>query len=294
MIRYSIKDLEKISGIKAHTIRIWEKRYNLISPSRTSTNIRFYNDEDLRRILNVSILNRYGFRISNIVSMSRDEVSQKLVEISNVDSSFTHEVESLVLAMIEMDESRFDKILSSSIIKFGFETTITGILSQFLEKIGILWQTGTITPAQEHFVSNLIRQKLILAIDGQLVPVKEKTLTFLLFLPEEEFHELGLLYCYYLIKKAGHKVLYLGQNVPMADLSDISGIKPFNFLMTSFTCAYSKEGLQELLDKLSSSFPDKTILIGGYQFHEFKPRLAANMKLMNSTLDVENFLKNIQ
>ncbi|MBK7031363.1 MAG: MerR family transcriptional regulator [Bacteroidales bacterium] len=185
MIKYSIKDLEKLTGIKAHTIRIWEKRYHLVDPSRTATNIRYYSDEDLKRLLNVSVLNRYGFRISNIVSMTSEELNSKLLDLSEQDPMFSHEVESLVLSMIEMDEQRFDKILSSSIIKFGFETTITDVLHKFLEKIGVLWQTGTITPAQEHFVSNLIRQKLILAIDGQHVALHSNAKTFLLFLPDQ-------------------------------------------------------------------------------------------------------------
>jgi DNA-binding transcriptional MerR regulator len=293
MIKYSIKDLEKLTGIKAHTIRIWEKRYNLVDPSRTDTNIRFYSDEDLKRLLNVSILNRYGFRISSIVSMTPEELNNKLMDLSEQDPIFSHEVESLVLSMIELDEQRFDKILSSSIIKYGFEATFTDVLHKFLEKIGVLWQTGTITPAQEHFISNLIRQKLILAIDGQHVTPHPRAKTFLLFLPQLEYHEMGLLFFHYLIRKQGHKVIYLGQNVPISDLPSISAIRHFDVLFTSLTCSLPGITLQEMLDQIGTMFPDKTILMGGYQFAGNDFRLKGNMKLLQTVEELEKYLEQI-
>lgn len=293
MIRYSIKDLEKLTGIKAHTIRIWEKRYSLVEPARTETNIRYYSDQDLKRLLNVSILNKYGFRISNIVAMTSDEINGKLIDMSYKDTSYNLEVESLVLSMIEMDEQRFDRILSSAIIKLGFEHTITDILMVLLEKIGILWQTGTISPAQEHFVSNLIRQKLILAIDGQNPSINEISKTFLLFLPEQEYHELGLLFFHYLIKKAGHQVIYLGQNVPTSDLIEIARIRNIDFLFTSITCSMPGDGLQKLITRLSEIFPDKKILLGGYQLEHNSPVLSKNMKLLHSIGELEKFLEKV-
>jgi len=293
MIRYSIKDLEKLTGIKAHTIRIWEKRYQIVEPARTLTNIRYYTDEDLKRLLNVSILNKYGFRISTIIAMSSEEINRKLIDISYKDSSYNNEVESLILSMIEMDELRFDRILSSAIIKLGLESTITDIIDLFLEKIGILWQTGTITPAQEHFVSNLIRQKLILAIDGQNETYTDNSKVFLLFLPEEEYHEIGLLFFHYLIKKSGHQVVYLGQNVPISDLSAIAALRHVDYLFTSITSSMSGNGLQQLLDKLSALFPDKTILIGGYQFQNVRPVLAGNMILFYSVAELKEFLESL-
>ncbi len=293
MIRYSIKDLEKLTGIKAHTIRIWEKRYHLLEPARTLTNIRSYTDEDLRGLLNVSILYRFGLRISNIVRMTQEEISKTVVDITSSDSDYQHEVESLVLSMIEMDEQRFEKILSSAIIKLGFDNTITEILSQFLEKIGVLWQIGTITPAQEHFVSNLIRQKLILAIDGQHAAYTEASKTFLLFLPANEYHEMGLLYYHYLLKKGGHKVIYLGQNVPIMNLVDIASIKPVDFLFTSITSAMPGDDLQECLDHLSTLFPEKKILVGGYQFHQVFARLPFNIYLLNSAQEFVEFLEKV-
>ena len=201
MIKYSIKDLEKLTGIKAHTIRMWEKRYKFLMPERTLTNIRFYSDQDLRSFLNISILNRNGYKISRIVKMKSTEINKKILEITENVHDFDNQVESLIVAMSELDEMKFDKILTTSIIKLGLENTVTQIIYPFFEKIGVLWQIGTINPGQEHFVSNLIRQKLIIAIDGQYDTLAADAKLFLLFLPDGEYHEIGLLYSHYLIKK---------------------------------------------------------------------------------------------
>lgn len=146
MIRYSIKDLEKLTGIKAHTIRIWEKRYHLIEPERTSTNIRYYSDNDLRKLLNVSILNRNGLKISNIVQMDIREMNERIMEISETSFDHDNQIEQLTLAMIDYDENRFERVLTTSIIKTGFDDTVIKLLYPFFEKIGILWQIGTVCP----------------------------------------------------------------------------------------------------------------------------------------------------
>lgn len=291
MNRYSIRDLEKMTGIKAHTIRIWEKRYGIVEPSRSLTNIRNYTDEDLKRLLNVSALNKAGFKISAIVAMSSDEMNRRLMEISETDSSYTYEVENMVLAMLEMDEQRFDKIISSAIIKLGFETTMTDLLSRFLVKTGVLWQAGTISPVQEHFASNLIRQKLIMAIDGLSITYTDHSKTFLLFLPEGEYHEIALLYFHYLVKRAGHKVVYLGQNVPVSNLALVEGIQNIPYLMTSVTCPQAGNDLQDFIDRLAGLFPTKTVLLGGYQFQQHFPSLPSNMKYFETVSEMTEFLR---
>ena len=169
MGQYSIKELEQLSGIKAHTIRIWEKRHKIIEPSRTATNIRYYSDLDLKKIINVSLLNTYGIKISKIADMSLDDVNKKVLEISELQNDKGVHIDQMVIAMIDMEEELFEKILNNLILRFGFEKTITEIIYPFLEKIGILWQTQNITPAHEHFISNLIRQKIIVAIELQVV-----------------------------------------------------------------------------------------------------------------------------
>ena len=165
MATYSIKDIEHLSGIKAHTLRIWEKRYNIIVPKRTQTNIRYYDDEDLKRLLNVSVLNRYGYKISSIANLHEKEIRNEILAITSKYGDLSAQIENLIVAMVDFDKAYFDKIFNKSIMSRGLEETMLKVIYPFFEKIGILWQTGNINPAQEHFISNLIRQKLIVAID---------------------------------------------------------------------------------------------------------------------------------
>ena len=295
MIKYSIKDLEKLTGIKAHTIRIWEKRYQLISPERTSTNIRFYSDSDLKKLLNVSALNRNGIKISNIVSMDNEEINQRIMDISDTSNDFDNQIEQLIISMIDMDESRFDRVLSSSVIKMGFDDTVTRILYPFFEKIGILWQIGTVCPAQEHFVSALVRQKLIIAIDGQSGSYKPDSKVFLMFLPSNEWHELGLLFYSYLLKKAGYKVIYLGQSVPFEDLLEVNGRHEIDYLFTSITTPLNQRAYIEYLQQLSDSFGKMKIFITGYQTNEFDlVELPENVKKVNNPEDFASILSLIE
>jgi len=261
MSNYSIKDIERISGIKAHTLRIWEKRYGIIEPKRTETNIRYYTNEELKKILNISILNNYGIKISKIVGLSSKELHQKVIEISTEEVEETLQIESLVIAMVEVDESRFEKILANCTLRLGFEQTVLNIIYPFFKKVGVLWQAGAINPAQEHFISNLIRQKLIVAIDSQGMMVKEGARRFLLFLPEGELHELGLLFYSYLIQKAGHKVIYLGQSVPLSDVGKVNDYNPADYIITATMSMSTGEGLNNLLQQMLDMFPDKKVIL---------------------------------
>jgi len=292
MIRYSIRDLEKITGIKAHTIRIWEKRYGIVEPQRTHTNIRYYSDEDLRHLMNVAILNKYGYKISNIRSMSSEEISSCVVDLSHQDLDNDHQIDNLVMAMMEIDEQRFDKIISSSIIKQGFDYTFENLLYKFLEKIGILWQIGAVNPVQEHFISQLIRQKLILAIDSQNEYLNNYK-TFLLFLPENEYHEIALLYLHFLIRRLGHKVIYLGQNVPLLNLKNVFEIHHVDYLLTSLTINLPEKKIVEMIKELEYLYGDKQILIGGNCLHENATILPGNFKSFNTLKDFYEFLQKV-
>ncbi len=293
MIRYSINDLEKITGIKAHTIRIWEKRYNVVSPKRTPTNIRYYNDEDLLKLLNISTLNKHGFKISDIVSMPSDEICEKITDISRSSTDFESQINSLTVAMIELNEDAFEKVLSSTILKIGFEKTVTHVLYPLLEKIGVLWQIGTINPAQEHFLTNLIRQKMIVAIDGQSEPLAANAKTFLLYLPEMEFHELGLLFYTFLIKKNGHKVIYLGQNVPFNDMVEVVKIRNADYVLTYFVAAIPPKDLPGYINNLSESLKDKKIFTSGYQVRELQLKLPKNMIPIKNAEEFKDYLKTL-
>jgi len=289
---YSIKDLEQLSGIKAHTLRIWEQRYNLLNPKRTDTNIRFYDDDDLKLILNVALLNDNGFKISKIASMASEEIRDEVIKLT--DRSLTHDdqIHALTICMIEMDEDRFDKILSTNILKLGFEQTMLNIIYPFMSKIGVLWQTGAINPAQEHFISNLVRQKLIVAIDGQISQGGGKK--FLLFLPEGELHEISILFASYLIKSKGHKVIYLGQSTPNDDLLSVFKLHQPEYLLTVITTSPSSEYVQEYVNALSERFSSCQILVTGYQVIGQDLVFPKNVRQMNYIRDIKELLEELE
>lgn len=262
--QYSIKDLERLSGIKAHTIRIWEQRYGIVNPERTSTNIRYYSDTDLRRILNIALLNQHKIKISRIAKMTDNEMSEEVIRLTaSSESSMDSQIELLTLCMVEMDEDRFEKAMSNNILRHGFEKTMTSIIFPFLEKVGIMWMSGTINPAQEHFISNAIRQKLIVAIDGQTNLSNKPEDTFLLFCPENEFHELGLLFMNYLLRSRKCKTIYLGSAVPFTDLQMVYEQHQPQYLFTYITILPKEPSIEEYILQLAHHFPHSTILLSG-------------------------------
>ncbi len=288
MGKYSIKELEQLSGIKAHTIRIWEKRHNIISPSRTPTNIRFYSDEDLKKIINVSLLNNSGVKISKIADMTPNDINREVLQISNVKNDALIHIDQLVIAMIDIDEEAFEKILSNLILRNGFFKTITEIIYPFLEKIGILWLTQNITPAHEHFIVNLIRQKIIVAIDGLPIPPKTAK-KIILYLPEGELHELGLLFYNYIARNSGFRTYYLGQNVPHADLVSVYAEHRPDYLITSITTTPGNP-VEAYFDRLRKDFPAIPILISGYQVEAYKGMQLGNIRPFATALELSTLL----
>ena len=291
MSTYSIKDLEQLSGIKAHTLRIWEQRYNLLQPKRTDTNIRFYDDDDLKLILNVALLNDNGVKISKIASMSPNELREEVMKLTERSLTHDDQIHALTICMIEMDEERFDKILSTNILKLGFEQTMLNVIYPFMSKIGVLWQTGAINPAQEHFISNLVRQKLIVAIDGQIPQQGGKK--FLLFLPEGELHEISILFASYLIKSKGNKVIYLGQSTPNDDLLSVFKLHQPEYLLTVITTSPSSEYVQEYINALADRFASAQILVTGYQVLGQDLRFPENVSQMSYIRDIKDLLEEL-
>ncbi len=293
MIRYSINDLEKLTGIKAHTIRMWEKRYHIINPQRTDTNIRYYDDEDLKSLLNISTLNSHGFKISKIALMDKNAIREKVLDIAGANGDHSTKINNLIVSMIEFDEESFEHVLNSSILKLGFERTVTDVLYPFLEKIGVLWQVGSLNVAQEHFITNLIRQKVILAIDGQSKQSSKEAKTFLLYLPDQEYHELGLLFYHFLLKKNGYKVVYLGQSVPFHDLQEVMKVRNSDFLFTYFVAAMNPQEIPAYLERLSKAFPSKKIFITGIQVQSCTINLPKNIVLVKNTEEFKSILHTI-
>ncbi len=294
MAIYSIKDLEILTGIKAHTIRVWERRYNLVDPGRTNTNIRCYSDEDLKRLLNVSILNQNGFKISKIAELDDAQLRNRVLDLCMDSRNNNVMVESLLVAMLELDELKFSRVLASSIIKMGFEATIEEVLFPFLERIGVLWQSGTINPAQEHFISNLIRQKLMVAIDSEMQnnPVTRRQ-RILFFTPEQEWHDMGLLFFSLLARKAGFEIIYLGASVPLPDLNVVRGIRPFHGLFFTLVGARKKDDFYRLIREIDHEFPNFPVFVSGLQFKEQKPLLPPNFVLCSSAATFKQSLEKL-
>ncbi len=265
MAHYSIRDLERLSGIKAHTIRIWEKRYGMIAPERTATNIRAYCDAELKKLLNIAILNKNGYKISKIATLSSDEIIHAINKITEAHMESESFLENMAIAMIDLDEVKFEKVLTRVIIQMGFEEAVVQVVYPFFIRMGMMWQTGSIRPAQEHFVSNLIRQKMMVLIDSQITGGSTSARRFTLFLPEGEMHELGLLFAQYMLRKRGHRVVYLGQNVPFEDLLEVERLQPSDFFLTSFVNGFRADDLVAYLHKLHECFPQKNIYLTGSQ-----------------------------
>jgi DNA-binding transcriptional MerR regulator len=285
---YSIRDLEKISGIKAHTLRVWEQRYSILTPKRTETNIRFYEEEDLRLLLSISMLNSNGYKISRIAKMSSTEIHDTCKTLFEDESETTNQITALTIAMMQLDEDRFEKIIANCTLRHGFEAMMVDIVHPFFERVGILWQTGSIRPAQEHFMSNLLRQKLIVAIDSQSVPRDLNLPRYLLFLPENELHENGLLFATYLLRSRGNHVIYLGTCLPEDDLPSVYETYKPDYFLTFLTLSPPKETGFDYLCRLGSKFPECTILATG---HAASPTtdLPDNVKILSSIKDLLAF-----
>lgn len=291
---YSIKDLENLTGIKAHTIRMWEQRYGIIRPDRTDTNIRLYGPDELKLMLNIALLNNHGYKISKIARMSYEEVCERVLETISKANNYEDQINALTVAMIDMDEEQFEKVMATNILQYGFEKTMTGIIYPFLVKIGTLWTTNAINPAQEHFITNLIRQKIIVAIDGQFEPNRLNPKKFMLFLPEGELHEISLLFAYYIIKSRGNKVIYLGQSMPLTDVFEVYQLHKPDYLFTVVTSVPGPEDVQEYVSTLGERFGAAHILLSGYQVVGQDLYLSTNTTIINQIKDLVDLVEHIR
>jgi MerR family transcriptional regulator, light-induced transcriptional regulator len=293
MSQYSIKELEELSGIKAHTIRIWEKRYRIVSPQRTPTNIRLYSDDDLKKIIAVSLLNNQGLKISRIATLSPSELASRLTELSQSQSAPEVHIDRLVLAMIDLDEEGFENILNELIERFGFESAILDMVYPFLDKIGVLWLTGHITPIQEHFITNLLRQKVLVAIDklalaGKLAP------KIILFLPDGELHEMGLLFSYFMVKKAGFRAYYMGQSVPYEDVLWFCKSQAPAALITSITTSPPPQLVEPFIAKLCADNPGMAVLAGGHNLMNMALKRPQNLYILRDARHLKAILAELK
>ncbi|PLX14948.1 MAG: MerR family transcriptional regulator [Marinilabiliales bacterium] len=288
MASYSVTQVEAITGISSHKLRIWERRYNFINPSRTSTNIRFYTDEDLKMLINIGILTRKGIKVSIIDKMSREEISNKVLELEeSAESNVKDDISSLIVSAINLDEEIFNRVFQRHLILKGFLATINELIYPFLSHLGVLWGTSRIIPAQEHFISNLVRQKIISAIDTLSTPNIDSP-GIILFLFENEMHELSLLLSSFIAKNNGWRVYYLGQNVPLDNV--IATAKPANIkLVMSMITTPRADDLSSQIKKLSSEIEKPVILSGIF---DNMPEIAniENVMLVKNPKDFESVL----
>ena len=244
---FTIKDLENISGIKSHTIRIWEKRYNLLEPKRTETNIRYYSHQNLQKLLNVVLLSNNNYKISKIAKMSDEEILIYSREVANITAINDEAIIALKLAMLKFDKEMFNAAYHKLLIKKTFREVFKEVFIPFLNHVGLLWQTGTLMPAHEHFISNLIAQKIHINTENLQYGIKKSKKTYVLFLPENEIHELGLLYLNYELVLRGNQTIYLGQNLPLDNLD-------YFFKSEKKICFVTSLTIQPYDDKIDAYF----------------------------------------
>lgn len=263
---FYISDLEKFSGIKAHTIRIWEQRYNALNPHRTEGNTRYYDGNQLRRLLNIVSLSELNFKISDLCTMSDSELQNIIdLQINNdktAENSPEYFVSQLISAGLNFDEPYFEKIFSTCILRYGMKDTYVKVIYPMLIRVGLLWATENMSTSNEHFISNLVRQKLSSAIDA-LPAAQSNKKTWLLFLPENEFHELPLLFSYYIIKLSGSKVIYLGANVPFDELIRTLKIVVPTHLLTFFVHHDELTTVQKSMNEIKENAGKSKLFVAG-------------------------------
>ncbi|MBS1732681.1 MAG: MerR family transcriptional regulator [Bacteroidetes bacterium] len=292
MNSFTIKDLENLSGIKAHTLRIWEQRYNFLKPNRTFTNIRYYSNDELKKILNIALLNKYGYKISHIDKMSEAEIKEKLFSLNQLEAQQERIVNDLIKNMVDLDMESFEVTLDKFIMVRGVERAITQIIFPFLEKIGILWLTNHINPAQEHLVSNIIRQKLIVGIESVTSSVKVNK-SVVLFLPEGEYHELGLLFIYYMLKSRGVQVIYLGSSIPMKDVAYVVNLKKPDLLFSHLTTVGTNFNFDRFLSNMSKTFPDTPTVISGLLTNTYEKKIHPPIHFKRSFTEMMQFIASL-
>ena len=266
---FSIKNLEHLSGIKAHTIRIWEKRYNLFDPERTETNIRLYNLNSLQKLLNVSMLYKNGFKISKIAKMEAIEIKDKVHNITLQKSPYDWSLGLFKLSMINFDQRLFTNTFDELMEKMSFGEIYQSIFTPLMIELGVLWQTNSISPSHEHFITSLIKQK-IHSLCEKLQENQPQTTdqTFVLYLPDNEIHELGLLYLNYEILDHGYKTIFLGQSVPTTSLSNFQDKSDKMIFVSCFTIEPNSDSVNEYLDEFEKevlSTEGSELWITGYQ-----------------------------
>jgi DNA-binding transcriptional MerR regulator len=292
---FGIRDLENLSGIKAHTIRIWEKRYGLLDPERTETNIRTYSLQSLQKLLNITLLYNNGVKISKIAEIPEAEINQRVREIVAQNSVKSHAINAFKLSMINFDLSLFQKTYSGLLAEKSFREIFWEVFMPLLHELGLLWQSDTIGPAHEHFITHLIKQKIYTSTEKiqSLEPTRHDKV-FILFLPENEIHEIGLLFLNYELLLRGYKTIYLGQTIPLESLVDLKKYYSDPYFVSYFTVTPTKDDLDSYLadfqERLASEFPGKLLILGRQTEHLSQEHLPEHIQIFHSIEQLLNTL----
>ena len=290
---FSIKDLENISGIKAHTLRIWEKRYNLLSPERTQTNIRRYSLLNLQKLLNITLIYKHGYKISKIARIDNAELPAVVREVTLKSNSEQVSINALKLAMINFDNFLFDSIFNKILTKNDFTFIYVNVFLPLMNELGILWQTNAISPSHEHFVTNLIKQKIHIQTEKaqKTLTPKDNYKVFVLYLPENEVHELSILFLNYYILKHGFKTIFLGQSLPAKSLENILSVNENLVFVTHLTVEPNKDVIDNYLlnfyDLILKNNTTELAILGPQQLNINLTTLPDKINLFNSVLSFE-------
>lgn len=288
--KFSIKDLENLSGVKAHTIRIWEKRYELLAPERTDTNIRTYDIKSLKKLLNITLLYKNGYKISKIAQIPEDKIHILVREIASEKNIHNQALNSFKLSMLNFDYSLFYNTYNKLLAEKSFREIFYDTFVPLLNELGVLWHTQTINPAHEHFISSLVKQKIILNTERiQTLEKSNKSKTFVLYLPENEIHEIGLLYLNYELQLKGYHTIYLGQTIPINSLTNIHSFFPELHFISYFTVTPSEDKIEDYLKEFDEKigFEDHHLWLLGYQSKFVKnSENYKNLKVYRSIIDL--------
>lgn len=284
---FSIKDLENLSGIKAHTIRIWEKRYNVLEPMRSETNIRYYDIKNLQKLLSIVLLHNYGYKISKISTLSAEEFNKLANDIISEKSAKNHAISTFKIAMMNFDQTLFFNTYNKLLSEKTFKDVFYSVFIPLMQELGYLWQTDTISPAHEHFITYLIKQKLLINTEKvQTLPPTKDDRVFVLFLPSNEIHELGIMYLNYEILLNGYQTIYLGESIPIESLLDLKNAFEKITFVSYFTVEPNQEIIADYIDELHAKLIQDTdnemLLLGRMTEHIADKNKYNNIHIYNS------------
>jgi DNA-binding transcriptional MerR regulator len=289
MDRFTISDIENVSGIKAHTLRIWEKRYGILVPKRKESNHRYYDNDDLRFILQVAYLYNRGYKISKIARLQRPELKKHISEVSGNETAPFFE-SAMLQAAFNFDAMTFEETLTSAMERMGFEQCIGEVVYPYFEKIGLLWMNSEAVPAQEHFSSNIIRNKIIMAIDNMQTAARGTTQPIVLFTPEDEHHEIPLLFAHYLFKKHNKAVVYLGASVAIDTLKYFCEERKHEQLFFNMITNFTGFSIDDYVMTLCKTFPANKIIMSGPRAEDVTVQMP-NCILLTSLQSMIDFTK---